>query len=230
MAVGASAGALTGWVACGRTGLARRLRQPAAAALRASGALLGFVVLLNLDLLLARHHLPAAVAGEYAVASIVTKVAFWLPQGVGVVLLPRLADGDHRRRVLRVAVALVAAVGAILTLAAAALGGTALPLIGGSAYGTSLGAAIWLFAALGTLFALAQLLLFSGIASADRLATAAVWTAAAVECLAVELLAAAGALTLMSVVLPAVGTATVLVGTGLRRLHRSGSRPAADGL
>jgi O-antigen/teichoic acid export membrane protein len=230
MTIGASAGALAGWLACGRTGLGRGLRQPAGAALRASGALLGFVVLLNLDLLLARHHLPAAVAGEYAVASIVTKVAFWLPQGVGVVLLPRLADGEHRRRLLPVAVTVVAAAGAVLTLATAVLGATALPLIGGSPYGTSLGSATWLFAALGTLLALAQLLLFSGIASADRLASAAVWTAAAVECLAVELLAAAGALTLLAIVLPAVGTAVVLVGTGLLRLRRSGARPAVGEL
>jgi O-antigen/teichoic acid export membrane protein len=224
MAVGASAGALTGWLASDRTGLARGLRQPVVAAVRTSGAMLGFVVLLNLDLLLARHHLPAAVAGEYAVASIVTKVVFWLPQGIGVVLLPRLADGDHRRRVLPVAVGLVGAAGALLTLATAALGTMALPLIGGSAYGTSLGSATWLFAALGTLLALAQLLLFSGIASADRLAGAAVWTAAGVEFLAVELLATSGRLGLLSIVGPAVGTAAVLVGTGLARLCRPGNR------
>lgn len=230
MTLGAAAGALTGWLACGRTGVARGLRQPMAAALRASGALLGFVVLLNLDLLLARHHLPAAVAGQYAVASIVTKVAFWLPQGVGVVLLPRLADGDHRRRILPVAVAAVASVGAALTLATAVLGGTVLPLIGGAGYRSSLGSAAWLFATLGTLLALAQLLLFSGIASADRLASAAVWTAAAAECLTVETLAARGPLTLLSIVLPAVGTAALLVASGLLRLPRSGNRPAVSAL
>jgi O-antigen/teichoic acid export membrane protein len=227
MTVGASAGALVGRLAAGRTGLARDIRRPVRAALGASGALLGFVVLLNLDLLLARHHLPAAVAGEYAVASIVTKVAFWLPQGVGVVILPGLADGDRRRRVLPVAVTVVGAVGALLTLGTAVVGASALPLIGGSAYGSSLGAATWLFAALGTLLAVAQLLLFSGIASSDRLASAAVWTAAVVELVVVELLAATGVPTLLSIVVPAVGTALVLVGTGLLRLRRAATRHVA---
>ena len=77
--------------------VARHARAASWPPLRASGPLLGFVLLLNLDVLLARHHLTAAQAGEYAVAAIFAKVAFWLPQGVGVVLLPRLADAGHRR-------------------------------------------------------------------------------------------------------------------------------------
>jgi hypothetical protein len=217
MTVGASVGAFVGWVLCRRPGFAWQLRGPAAAALRASGALLGFVVLLNLDVLLARHHLPAHAAGEYAVGAVFAKVAFWLPQGIGVMLLPRLADAGHRRRLLPLALAVVAAAGALLTLATAALGAHALPLVGGSAYGASLGTATWVFAALGTLLALAQLLLFSGIASADRLATAAVWTAAAVECVAVESLAAAGRLSVLSLAVVALATAAVLVGVGLAR-------------
>jgi O-antigen/teichoic acid export membrane protein len=225
MTVGASLGALVGWVLCRRPGFAWQLRGPAAATLRASGALLGFVVLLNLDVLLARHHLPAQAAGEYAVGAVFAKVAFWLPQGIGVMLLPRLADAAHRRRLLPLALAVVAAAGALLTLATAALGASALPLVGGSAYGASLGAATWVFAALGTLLALAQLLLFSGIASADRLATAAVWTAAAVECVVVESLAAAGRLSVVSLAVVALVTAALLVGVGLARSREA--RPAA---
>jgi hypothetical protein len=76
MTVAACAGALAGWAGCGRPGLRRGLRAPLAAALHASGALLGFILLLNLDLLLARHHLTAADAGEYAVGAIIAKVAF----------------------------------------------------------------------------------------------------------------------------------------------------------
>ena len=225
MTLGASVGALVGWWLCRRPGFAWQLRGPAAATLRASGALLGFVVLLNLDVLLARHHLPAQAAGEYAVGAVFAKVAFWLPQGIGVMLLPRLADAGHRRRLLPRAMAVVAAAGALLTLGTAALGSQALSLVGGSAYGASLSAAAWVFAALGTAMALAQLLLFSGIASADRLATAAVWTAAAVECLAVESLAAAGRLTVVSLAVVALGTAALLVAVGMVRSREA--RPAA---
>jgi O-antigen/teichoic acid export membrane protein len=222
------AAALAGWVCCGRPGLSRGARAPLTAALRASRALLGFVLLLNLDLLLARHHLTAVQAGEYAVGAIVAKVAFWLPQGVGVVLLPRLADEAHRRRLLPRALALVAGVGAVLALATAALGSAALPLIGGSAYGEALGSATWLFACLGTLLALAQLLLYSGIAASDRLAVGAVWVAAAVEAVAVQVLAATGRLSVAAVAVVAVLTALLLVGVGLLRA-RHGRPVQPDG-
>lgn len=221
MTAGTLLGALAGWFGADRPGVHGGLRAPLLAAARASGALLGLVVLVNLDLLLARHHLPADLAGEYAVASIFAKVAFWLPQGVGVVLLPRLGEAERRHRVLPAAVALVGGVGALLVLGTAALGGHALPLVGGSAYGDSLGAAAWLFALLGTLMAVAQLLLYSGIAAADHRATAAVWAAAALEVVVVEALAAAGRLTLVTTVLTAVGAALLLVSTGLVRLRRA---------
>jgi hypothetical protein len=223
--LGRSATAALAGMGAGRPGVAGRLRGPLLASARASGALLGFVVLLNLDVLLARHHLPAVATGEYAVASIVTKVAFWLPQGVGVVLLPKLADAAGRHRALPSALAAVAALGAVLTLGALAVGDAALPLIGGAAYGGTLGSAVWVFAALGTLLALAQLLLFSGIASADRLATVAVWSAAVVETAVVEALAADGRLAPSSLVGTAALTAAALVTTGLVRLWRARLSP-----
>jgi hypothetical protein len=221
MTAGAALGAAAGWVGCGRPVLATGLRGPVTAALSASAALLGFVALLNLDVLLARHHLPAAASGEYAVAAIFAKVAFWLPQGVGVVLLPRLADPAHRRRLMPSALGLVGGIGALLTLATAALGKVALPLVGGSAYGASLGSATWMFTALGTLMALAQLLLYSGLAAAERSAGITVWLAAAAECVVVTVLAATDRLTVVSLAVTALATGAALVATGLLRV-RSG--------
>ncbi|MCA0145146.1 lipopolysaccharide biosynthesis protein [Blastococcus sp. LR1] len=221
-----------GWLATGRPGLAGGTRATLGAALRAAGALLGFAVLLNLDLILARHHLPADASGEYAVAAIITKIAFWLPQGVGVVLLPKLADADGRSRALPLALAAVGGLGAVLTLGTALVGAAALPLIGGAAYGGTLGSATWVFAALGTLLALAQLMLFSGIATADRLATVAVWSAAAVEAVVVQFLAATGRLSLLSLAGTALLVAGALVATGLLRSRRGRDVPvlAADGM
>jgi hypothetical protein len=219
MALGAAAGGLAGWLGCDRPGTAGGLGAPGRAAARAAGALLGFVLLLNLDLLLARHHLPGAPAGEYAVAAVFAKVAFWLPQGIGVVLLPRLAHAASRRRTVRAAVAVVAGVGAVLALVTAVLGGRALALVGGPAYGGALGPATWLFAVLGTLLAVAQLLLYSGIAAADRVAVVAVWAAAAAEVTAVELLAATGHLGLLALAATATATSAVLVVSGLLRLR-----------
>ncbi|RBY90744.1 polysaccharide biosynthesis protein [Blastococcus sp. TF02A-26] len=221
MALGCTASAVLGWLVTGRPGVARGVSPHVRAAARASGALLGLVLLVNLDVLLARHHLPADLAGEYAVASIFTKVAFWLPQGVSVVLLPRLADPQSRRRALPAAVALVACTGAVITAATAGLGARALPLVGGAEYGAALGGATWVFALLGTFLALAQLLLYSGIAAADRVAGVAVWCFVALEAVAVELFVATDRLTLLTVVGAAIGASVALVATGLVRLWRA---------
>jgi O-antigen/teichoic acid export membrane protein len=222
MAAGAVLGAVAGWLGADRPGVSRGMGAPGRSAVRAAAALLGFVLLLNLDVLLARHHLPGAQAGEYAVAAVFAKVAFWLPQGVGVVLLPRLADAGSRSRAVRRAIAVVAVLGAALTLPAAALGGRALSLVGGSAYGSGLGGAVWLFAVLGTLLAVAQLLLYSGIAAADRPSVVAVWSAAVAECVVVEALAATGRLSMLAIAATAAVTAALLVATGLVRLSRGG--------
>ncbi|MGY1664468.1 hypothetical protein [Geodermatophilus sp. SYSU D00696] len=226
MAAGCALGALVSWAGCGRPGVSGGLRGPARSTLRASGALLGLVLLVNLDLLLARHHLPAALAGEYAVGAVFAKVAYWLPQGVGVVVLPRLADAAGRRRALSSALAVVAAVGGALTLATAALGAAALPLVGGAAYGAHLGGWTWVFAASGTALALAQLLLYNGIAAADRVAAAAVWGAVVLETTVVGALAAAGALSVLTVAATAAGAGALLVAVGLLRLRRAPAPPA----
>jgi O-antigen/teichoic acid export membrane protein len=225
MALGASAGAAAGWLGAGRPGVARGIGAPGRSALRASGALLGFVLLLNLDVLLARHFLPGAQAGEYAVAAVFAKIAFWLPQGVGVVLLPRLADAGSRARTVGRAIVVVAVLGTGIVLPAVALGGRALSLVGGSAYGSGLGHAVWLFAVLGTLLAVAQLLLYSGIAGADRLSAVAPWAAAAAECAAVALLAATGSLTMLSLAVSAAFSAAALVTAGLVRLPAARRAP-----
>ncbi|MGY1732576.1 hypothetical protein ACI798_13740 [Geodermatophilus sp. SYSU D01045] len=228
VAAGSAAGALATWVGAGRPGLARGLRAPARAAARAAGALAGLVLLVNVDLLLARHHLPAGLAGEYAVGAVFAKVAYWLPQGVGVVVLPRMADAAARRRELPRALAVVGGLGALLTAATVALGPAALPLVGGAAYGTALGGWTWVFTACGTLFALAQLLLYSGIAAADRVAAAAVWGAVALECAVVEVLAAAGRLSVLTVAGTAAGAGVLLVAVGLLRLPRAAPDPDGD--
>lgn len=221
MTAGCICSAFVGWWLSGRPGFSRGLRPHVLAATKASGALLGLVLMVNLDLLLARHHLPAELAGEYAVASIFAKIAFLLPQGVTVVLLPRLANAGGRRRLLPVAAALVALVGAVITAGTAVLGARALPLVGGAEYGDALGGAAWIFAVLGTLFALAQLLLYSGIAASDRVAAVAVWCAVALEGVGVEVAASLDGLTVLTVAGIAVGASVLLVGMGLIRVWRA---------
>ena len=66
----------------------------------------------------------------YALGAIATKVAFWLPQAIGVVFYPRLADPAQSGDSLRQAVTVVAGIGVVLTVAAG-LAGPLVPLVVG---------------------------------------------------------------------------------------------------
>jgi hypothetical protein len=138
------------------------------------------MLLINLDVMLARHHLPAEAAGDYAVGAILTRIALWLPQAVGVVVLPRLADPEDRRRTMPWALGLIALLDSSVVLVALVFGRSLFSFIGGAGYGAHGGQA-WMFATIGSMLALAYLLLYSRIATAYRWSSGAVWIAVAVE-------------------------------------------------
>lgn len=151
------------------------LRQPRAAArpavrrdplVRELGAasfgLLALVALANVDVLLARHHLPAREAGLYAVGAVLAKVAFWAPQAVAVLVFPRLT-GDRAREVLNAALVCVAGFGLALVVGTLLLARPVLQLVFGDAY-VDLAPAAWAFTALGASLAVAHLLVVNGIA------------------------------------------------------------------
>lgn len=144
----------------------------------ATHALLALFVLTNVDVLLARALLPSYQAGEYGVGAIIAKVAFWLPQFVGVVAFPRFADA-RRVKATIVSVLAVAGMGALVVIATALAPGVVVSLVGGAAY-EGLVPSAWLFAAVGAVFALAQALLLTRLAVDDRRAVFAVWGAVAV--------------------------------------------------
>jgi O-antigen/teichoic acid export membrane protein len=179
-ALGTAASTTIGWLACGRPGPGRFAGSDVREVLHAGQALLAVVVLVNLDLLLARHVLPAAASGEYAVGAVLTKIAYWLPHAIAVTLLPRLAQAEGSGRALRSALVVCAALDSVVVLGAALFGPTATRLIGGKAYVDSV-LPLWAFALTGTLLALAQMLLYARIAGRDRKATLLVWLAVGVE-------------------------------------------------
>jgi hypothetical protein len=144
--------------------------------LHATHALGALFVLTNVDIILARVLLNADQAGLYAVGSIVTKIAFWLPQFVGVVAFPRMAD--HRRsRATKYTLLAVAAIGALTVGFTALFATRIIAVIGGEDY-VALGPILWLFAAAGALYAVGQAMLLSKIAQEDRRSVFAVWLAA----------------------------------------------------
>jgi O-antigen/teichoic acid export membrane protein len=87
-------------------------RKPDMPAVMASLAFIGFAVITNLDILLAKLFLPSDEVGLYAALSTIGKVVMFLPAAVAVVMVPNAARARHSRRdagrVLRIAAILVA--------------------------------------------------------------------------------------------------------------------------
>lgn len=146
--------------------------------MHAAHALAALYVLTNIDVIVARAVLPATDSGGYAVGAIVAKIAFWLPQFITVAAFPRLAD-ERRGRALPVALLATCAVGVTVTVVTAASSGLVLRLVGGPEY-AFMAPSLWMFALAGSVFALAQALVFARIAMGDRRTVIAVWLSSAV--------------------------------------------------
>ncbi|MFT4126592.1 MAG: hypothetical protein QM662_10225, partial [Gordonia sp. (in: high G+C Gram-positive bacteria)] len=195
---------------------------PAAAAavpdvLRASQVQLVLIVASSVDLLLARAVLGAADAGVYALGAIATKVAFWLPQAVGVVAYPRLADPVRSRESLRCAIGVVAAIGAVLTVAAG-LAGPAVPLVVGADY-RPLATILWVFTYTGAALAVLQVLLLAAIAAGTTRMAALTWAGTVIE--VVGIIAVARSVPALA----ATAAVTVTIAVALTLMARWSPRP-----
>jgi len=147
-------------------------------------ALLGFFVLSNIDLLIARNIMPgkgadAAAAGLYAGGLIVTKALLFLPQAVVVLAFPSMSTAGTRLRSLVTSLAAIATLGVLGTAATAALSGLALVFVGGDDY-SAIQHRLWLFALIGTFLSLLQLLVYSALARQHRTASYLIWVAVVV--------------------------------------------------
>ncbi len=150
------------------------------AVVRASQVQLALIALSSLDLVVARLVLDGDDASRYALAAVATKIAFWLPQAVGVVLYPRMAVAS--RQALREAMLVLTVLGAV-AVAGAAVAAPLAPLLAGAGYAPITGV-LWAFALHGAVLALLQAALLTAIA-ADRTALALIaWGGLAVEVVA----------------------------------------------
>ena len=140
----------------------------------AGGATLAMLAVSYADLILARHLLAPAQAGEYAVGSILTKGALWAPQVVTILALPRIAQGS--RRALLLALGVVAACGAVLVTASLLAGGLATGLAGGPGY-AGLGRYAPGFAAVGAFYAIVFVFVNAEIAARVRFPALPLWIA-----------------------------------------------------
>ncbi|MFI5778199.1 polysaccharide biosynthesis protein [Nocardia sp. NPDC051570] len=180
------------------------------AVVRAAQVQAALMALSSVDLIVARVVLGEADASRYALGAIATKIAFWLPQAVGVVLYPRMAQPQHSARAVRDALGVLSAVGVVAVVGAAVFAPLA-PLFAGHDYAPIEGL-LWLFALDGALLALLQGALLSAIA-VDRTAPAVVtWIGLALEIvLALTVVGSLPALITLATVVTAAVTATIIV-------------------
>lgn len=141
-----------------------------------SQALLAFFAISNVDLIVARNVLSDHDAGLYAGGVILSKAVLFLPQFVVVVAFPSLSTPSERRRGLTRSLTVVAGLGVLASAAAAALSGVALTFIGGQEY-AEIQDLLWLFAVLGTVLSMVQVLVYSVLARRGRKTILLVWTA-----------------------------------------------------
>jgi O-antigen/teichoic acid export membrane protein len=222
LAIGTALGAIAGRLVVAPLARSPRVRLEhfARESAHATHALLALFVLTNVDVLLARALLTSDQAGIYGVGAVIAKVAFWLPQFIGVVAFPRFAD-SRRSRATVLSLAAVAGIGALVVLATAIAPGVVVTFVGGSAY-VDLIPLAWMFAAIGATFALGQALLLTRLAIDDRRAVFAVWSAAVLLVILATLImprTVSGLAT--SALLAGVSLAIVGVAVAAREVRRS---------
>jgi O-antigen/teichoic acid export membrane protein len=195
--------------------------------LRAAQVQAALMALSSADLIVARIVLGEQDASRYALGAIAAKIAFWLPQAVGVVLYPRMAQPTHSARAIREALAVLSGIGVVAVLGAAVAAPLA-PLFAGQDYAPIEGL-LWVFALQGAILAVLQGALLSAIA-VDHTALAAVtWVGLAVEVTLMLSLARSVPSLITTAVCVAAATTLVVAVVVLRASDRSG-RPESPRL
>jgi O-antigen/teichoic acid export membrane protein len=141
-----------------------------------SQVLLAFLALSNADIVIARNVLDEHDAGLYAGGLILTKAVLFLPQFVVVIAFPSMSTATERRRALTASLGLVAGIGALVTAGAALLPQLALVFVGGKQF-EEIADHLWIFAILGTVLSMLQLLVYSVLARQGQRSVYLVWAA-----------------------------------------------------
>lgn len=152
------------------TGAGPLLRE----SLHSAQALLAFFALANVDIVVARHVLSDEASGLYAVGLLVAKIMLYLPQFVVIVMFPSLATAHQRRRAVIRGTSAILALGAACTVGVLLLAGVAADLLDSEKL-AAVEDDLWLFAVLGTLLSITQLLVYATLARQGRRSIHLVW-------------------------------------------------------
>jgi O-antigen/teichoic acid export membrane protein len=194
---------------------------------RSNSAIGVLMALTTVDVVLARYVLTPVESGEYALVSTLGRAPVWVTQFLALALIPALARSGSRHSILR-AGGMVLGVCVLGTGVAATAPDLWISLLGGAAYRQASGLLVP-YLVLGTLVALAQVLVVAEMAQDRHLLVKVAWAAVAFEvalCLvflhdsAFQVLGAAIAATSLVVL---VGVAELLLGE--RKESRSDLTP-----
>ncbi len=192
-----------------------------------SHALLAFFALSNVDVVIARNVLDEQQAGLYAGGLILTKAVLFLPQFVVVIVFPSMSSVQSARRMNLKALGIVLAIGAATVVGAAVLSGLAVTFVGGPQY-AELQNLLWVFAGLGTLLAMLQLMVYNVVARQRQRAVFAIWTALVLLVLTAAFTGSVRDLVLTVLAVDAVLFAVLLLRAGARSRRTSADGPLAD--
>jgi len=145
--------------------------------LTASGqALLAFFALAATLVLVARATMSDSQAGLYAAGLIMTKAVLFLPQFVVVIAFPSMSKQGANRRMHLYSLGVVLVIGLVTVVGTALFSGLAVVFIGGPEY-ADLQSRLWVFAVLGTLLAMIQLLIYNIVARQRQRTVLLIWAA-----------------------------------------------------
>ena len=225
--VPALVGALTlghvGRGAAGRRSVVRRGEQILREVAGNSHALLAFFALSNADVVVARIVLDDHVAGLYAGGLILSKAVLFLPQFVVVIAFPSMASSTERHSMYLKGLIVVGTIGVTASLGAVLLSDLAVTFVGGPAY-AGIEPLVGLFAVLGTLLAMVQLMVYEVVARQHSASVWVLWAGLVAVAGTASYVASEGSL-LVSVVAIDVCVLLALLGTAL--VHRPGGRTTA---
>lgn len=139
-----------------------------------SQALLAFFAVSSADVIVARNTLSDHDAGLYAGGVILAKMLTFLPQFVVVLAFPAMASASERTRALTRSLTGVAVLGLVGTVGVWMFSWLALYFAGGQEFAEIKGQ-LWLFALLGTVLALLQLVVYSVLARQGQRSSYIVW-------------------------------------------------------
>lgn len=144
---------------------------------RAALPVSGLLVLSNLDVLLARHHLDGFASGAYTVGALFEKAAFWGTAFLATLYYPRMARPAERRQAINTALRLTIGVGVVGIAIGALAGPLLVRLVGGEGFVASVVPVVALFVAFGLALAVLQVLVYAELSASGRRATVGVWVA-----------------------------------------------------